>query len=127
MKQRIIESPKALPAEGGYSQALDLSDFDRLLFISGQIPVDVDGSSPTDFSSQCELVWRNIKVQLEEADLSLDNIVKVTTFLSDRKYANENSIIRRKTLGTHKPALTVIITGIYDESWLVEIEVIAAA
>ncbi len=30
------------------------------------------------------------------------------------------------TLGTHSPALTVIITGIFDEKWLLEIEAVAA-
>ena len=127
MKLKKIESPRALPAEGGYSQAVELTDFNRVLFVSGQIPVDVDGINPDDFNSQCELVWHNIKLQLEEANMKFSNIVKVTTFLSDRKYADENSNIRRNNLGDHKPALTVIITGIYDKSWLVEIEVIAAA
>jgi hypothetical protein len=35
--------------------------------------------------------------------------------------------VRQEVLGTHRPALTVIITGIYDERWLLEIEAIAAA
>jgi 2-iminobutanoate/2-iminopropanoate deaminase len=30
-------------------------------------------------------------------------------------------------LGDHSPALTIIITGIYDEAWLLEIEAIAVA
>lgn len=55
------------------------------------------------------------------------NLVKVTVFLSDRAYREANAAIRAETLGDHRPALTVIITGIYDERWLVEIEAIAAA
>jgi 2-iminobutanoate/2-iminopropanoate deaminase len=34
--------------------------------------------------------------------------------------------VRREVLGTHAPALTVIITGIYDPRWLLEIEAVAA-
>jgi hypothetical protein len=30
-------------------------------------------------------------------------------------------------LGDHRPAITIIITGIYDESWLLEIEAVAVA
>ncbi len=127
MKKTKIESKKSLKAVGGYSQALEISEYDRILFISGQIPVTLDNYVPEDFKSQCELVWQHIDAQLEEANMTSENIVKVTTFLSDRKYADENSIVRQKYLGKNNPALTIIITGIYDESWLVEIEVIAAA
>ncbi len=127
MKLKSIESSKSLKASGGYSQALELTEFDRVLFISGQIPVELDNTVPTNFKSQCELVWRHIRLQLEEANMSINNIVKVTTYLADRKYCEENSLIRQDELGNHKPSLTIIIAGIYDESWLLEIEAIAAA
>jgi enamine deaminase RidA (YjgF/YER057c/UK114 family) len=39
----------------------------------------------------------------------------------------ENREIRQEILGDRSPALTVIITGIFDQAWLVEIEAIAAA
>ena len=59
--------------------------------------------------------------------MGYEHLVKVTTFLSDRKYADQNAAIRREKLGGHAPALTVIIAGIYDKGWLLEIEGIAAA
>ena len=59
--------------------------------------------------------------------MSLDNVVKATTFLSDRKYAIENRAIRNEIMGAREPAITVIISGIFDEKWLLEIEVVAAA
>lgn len=88
--------------------------------------MDAQGYVPTDFSAQCRLVWANIAAQLRAAGMSLDNLVKVTTFLSDRRYAAENARIRRKVLGERSPALTIIITAIYDDAWLLEIEAIAA-
>jgi enamine deaminase RidA (YjgF/YER057c/UK114 family) len=48
-------------------------------------------------------------------------------FLSDRRYRAENARVRNELLGERKPALTVIICGIYDEAWLLEIEAVAAA
>ena len=60
------------------------------------------------------------------AGMGLADIVKVTTFLSDRAYAAENSAIRQEVLAGLTPALTIIIAGIYDPAWLLEIEVIAA-
>jgi 2-iminobutanoate/2-iminopropanoate deaminase len=49
------------------------------------------------------------------------------TFLSSREFALENREVRQQALGTHAPALTVVITGIFDEKWLLEIEAVAAA
>ena len=55
------------------------------------------------------------------------DLVKVTVFLCDRQYRAANAAVRKEVLGAHAPALTIIITGIYDEAWLLEIEAIAAA
>ncbi|MGH8177739.1 MAG: RidA family protein [Steroidobacter sp.] len=126
MKTRPINATDAPAASGGYSQAIELRTPNRVLYISGQIPVDLEGAVPEDFAAQCRLVWANIAAQLRAADMSLDDLVKVTTFLSDRRHAAENSRIRREVLGERSPALTIIITGIYDPNWLVEIEAIAA-
>ena len=57
--------------------------------------------------------------------MAAHNLAKVTVFLSDRQYREANARIRHEILGGHSPALTVIITGIYDEAWLLEIEAIA--
>ncbi|MCC3859676.1 RidA family protein [Pseudemcibacter aquimaris] len=125
MKTRSINSPKAQLPEGGYSQAVEVVDAKRTLYISGQIPVNADGNVPTDFAGQARLTWQNIEHQLNEAGMTFDNIVKHTTFLSSREYRDENSRVRNEMLGDRTPALTVIIADIYDEAWLLEVEVIA--
>jgi 2-iminobutanoate/2-iminopropanoate deaminase len=99
----------------------------RLLFISGQIPESRTGQTPTDFVAQAKLVWSNVMAQLEAANMSVNNLVKVTTFLSSREFAVANREVRQDFLGAHMPALTVIISGIFDEQWLLEIEAVAAA
>lgn len=97
-----------------------------MVFVSGQVPEDEQEQVPVDFKSQAELVWKNIEQQLKAADMDLQDIVKMTIYLSDRKYRKENYEVRHAVLGTHQPAMTIIIAGIYDEKWLLEIEVIAA-
>jgi 2-iminobutanoate/2-iminopropanoate deaminase len=121
-----LDAPDAPSPAGGYAQAVRLTDFEELLFVSGQIPVDTDGAVPGTFADQCRLVWRNVEAQLRTAGMGLPDIVKVTTFLSDRAYAAENGAIRKEVLAGLTPALTIIIAGIYDPAWLLEIEVIAA-
>lgn len=127
MKINSINAVSTPQPAGGYAQAIEVSGSQRLLFISGQIPEDATGEVPQGFRAQCELVWANICAQLQAADMSVANLVKVTTFLSSREYAALNSEVRRTVLGTHTPALTIIIAGIFDEQWLLEIEAIAAA
>jgi 2-iminobutanoate/2-iminopropanoate deaminase len=125
MKTRAVAAEAAPKVTSGYAQAFEVTDARRILFISGQIPEAPDGRLPEGFREQCLQVWANIRAQLEAADMSLANLAKVTIFLSDRRYALENREVRRSVLGDLTPALTVIITGIFDERWLLEIEAIA--
>jgi 2-iminobutanoate/2-iminopropanoate deaminase len=127
LKQRLITAPDAPQTSGRYSQAVEVTGAMRMLYVSGQIPIDAKGQVPEAFADQARLTWTNIEAQLRAADMGLGDIVKVTTFLSDRIFAEENSRVRREVLGGLAPALTVIICGIYDPAWLLEIEVVAAA
>jgi enamine deaminase RidA (YjgF/YER057c/UK114 family) len=115
------------PVEGAYPQAVETTGATRWLHLSGQIPVAPDGSLAVDFRGQCEQVWSNLETQLAAAGMTLDNLVKVTTFLSDRRHALDNREVRVVRLAGRQPALTVIVTGLFDEAWLVEIEAVAAA
>ncbi|MDY6944377.1 MAG: RidA family protein [Pseudomonadota bacterium] len=119
---------KAINPNGlSYSQAHLVEQPGRLLFISGQVPVDTHGKVPAHFEDQCRLAWRNVEAQLAAAKMTLTDLVKVTVFLSDRQYRAINAAVRKEVLGAHAPALTIIITGIYDQEWLLEIEAVAAA
>ncbi len=115
------------PVQGSYPQAVEVTGATRWLYLSGQIPVAPDGSLAADFTGQCRQVWTNVETQLHAAGMTLDNLVKVTTFLSSRDHALENRQVRLEVLAGRQPALTVIVTGIFDEAWLVEIEAVAAA
>jgi|SRR5687768_192599 2-iminobutanoate/2-iminopropanoate deaminase len=114
------------PTGKSYSQALEINNFKRLVFVSGQIPETRAGVVPEAFEDQCRLAWKNVETQLNAAAMGFDNLVKVTVFLSDRVFREENSRIRKELLKEISPALTIIIAGIYDEKWLLEIEAIAA-
>jgi 2-iminobutanoate/2-iminopropanoate deaminase len=126
VETRAINAPDAPAPAGGYAQALEVSNASRLLFISGQIPVGTDGAVPATFAEQGRLAWANLEAQLRAAGMSLDNLVKVTMYLADRRYAMENRTVRREALGDRAIAMTVVIAGIFDAGWLLEIEAIAA-
>ncbi|WGF87152.1 RidA family protein [Marinivivus vitaminiproducens] len=122
-----LSAPDAPMPAGGYAQAVELAGASRLVFVSGQIPVKADGSVPATFAEQCRTAWANVEAQLRAAGMTFDNLVKVTIFLADRRFALENREVRRSVLGDRTPAMTVVIATIFDEAWLLEIEAIAAA
>jgi 2-iminobutanoate/2-iminopropanoate deaminase len=102
--------PFSVPAAvGGYVNGLDVRGAQRLLFISGQIPQDREGQIPDGIETQCRLVWTNLTAVLREAGMGVTNLVKVTTFLSDRAHAAVNTAVRNEVLGAHRPALTVVL------------------
>jgi 2-iminobutanoate/2-iminopropanoate deaminase len=91
------------------------------------VPWAEEGKIPEDFDSQCRLTWRNVLAVLAEAGMGVQNLAKVTIYLAYRRYREANGRIRQEVLGGHTPALTIIITDIYAEEWLLEIEAIAVS
>lgn len=126
VEREATNSSRAPQPAGGYAQAIKVRGAQEVLYISGQIPVRQDGTLPDTFAGQARQAWANVAAQIDDAGMSLDDLVKVTIFLSDRSHAVENRAIRQEFLGTRQIALTVIITGIFDSAWLLEIEAVAA-
>lgn len=123
-----FHNPDDVPeAVGDYTNALEVPAGHRTLFISGQIPETRDGVVPDDVAEQCRLIWQHIESCLRSADMTISNVVKVTTYLSDHSVADANTRVRREVLGEHRPALTVIVADIFAPQWNLEIDVIAAA
>lgn len=122
MKTRPIN-----PTGYNYAEACEVSGFNRLLFVSGQVPADANDEVPSDYRDQYRLAWSNVERQLKAAGMTFDNLVKFTIFLSDRGLIAKSAGLRKEILGDREPAMTIVIAGIYDESWLLEIEAVAAA
>ena len=127
MAQITRHNPVAVHApSAGYSMGLELGQYRRLLFVSGQVPERSDGSVPESFEAQCEQAWRNVIDVLAAARLGVEHLVKINTFLTDRSQVAANRVIRRKMMQGHEPASTVMIAETVDGKWLLEIEAIAA-
>jgi len=118
--------PVSIAPGGAYASAYEVSGAKRTIYISGQVPERPDGSLPEGFEAQCRQVWANLDAVLASAGMTRADLVKLTIYLSDRRDRETNARVRRELLGDHLPALTIIIAGIYDPVWLLEIEAIAA-
>lgn len=128
MKVVVHDSPEGIyPPVSVYAHGIEVQRPERLLFVSGTMGLDVSGAPGVTLAAQLDLIWSNIRAILESADMSLDNIVRTTSYLRDTAYVEENARMREAVLGRRLIATTTIVAQTLKDDWLVEIEVIAAA
>lgn len=125
----IVRNPTSgiYPATPDYVHALEVHKPDRLLYVSGTMGLDPAGAAGKTLTDQLDLVWSNIRAILASADMTVDNIVRVTSYLRDVSFAEANQNARVAALnGRVVPTTTIVVQTLLPE-WLIEIEVIAAA
>jgi enamine deaminase RidA (YjgF/YER057c/UK114 family) len=115
------------PATPDYLHALEVQQPERFLYISGTMGLDQDGVAGTTLAEQLDLVWNNIRAILASAGMTVDNIVRTTSYLRDPAFAEANQNARVAALGGRTIPTTTIAAQTLSDAWLVEIEVIAAA
>jgi enamine deaminase RidA (YjgF/YER057c/UK114 family) len=115
------------PATPDYVHALEVQGAARFLFVSGTMGLDQNGVAGATLEAQLELIWSNIRAILTSAAMSVDNIVRLTSYLRDPSYADANAAARVRALGGRLIPTTAIVVTTLASEWLVEIEVIAAA
>lgn len=122
--KKIINSPKAPKAIGPYSQAVEANG---TLYISGQIPVDVNTGKFVEggIREQTEQVLKNVGHILEAAGYTYDNVVKTTCLLSDiADFAAMNEVYAQ-FYKSECPARAAFAVKSLPMGALVEIETIA--
>jgi enamine deaminase RidA (YjgF/YER057c/UK114 family) len=121
------------PTEGVYAasedyvHAMEVRGAGRLLFVAGTMGLDPAGRPGATLAEQLDLIWTNIRAILASADMTVDNIVRLTSYLRDPAYVEANAAARVAALGGRVVPTTAIVVRTLVEDWLVEIEVIAAA
>jgi enamine deaminase RidA (YjgF/YER057c/UK114 family) len=124
----IQHNPASLfPPYRCYSHAAEIRGDSRILVISGLNGFRADGTMPESFDDQAELIWSHIQTLLKSANMGLNDLVSLRTYLADPKYDEPNVLMRVKYLGIHQPATTVICCQLLDPRWKLEVEAMAAA
>ncbi|MCA2405967.1 RidA family protein [Rhizobium leguminosarum bv. viciae 248] len=113
-------------ASPDYIHALEVRQPSRLLFVSGTMGLDQQGMAAADLEGQLELIWSNLRAILTSADMTVDNIVRLTSYLRDGAFVEANQNARLRALGGRAVPTTAIIVETLRDDWLVEIEIIAA-
>jgi len=118
--KKVICSQKAPGAIGPYSQAIEANG---MVFVSGQLPIDA--ATGVMAEAQARQSLENVKHILEEAGLSMANIVKTTVFLADMSlFADMNKVYATYFEGDF-PARSAVAVKALPKDALVEIECIA--
>ena len=114
------------PTIEDYVHAMEVRGAQRLLFVAETMGLDPSGAPGATLSEQLDLIWSNIRAILTDAGMTVDNIVRLTSYLRDASYADANAAARVAALRGRTVPTTALVAQTLDERWLVEIEVIAA-
>jgi len=120
-------NPPGYPVHPFYSQAVESTAAQRMLFIAGQVGVGPDGTMPADIGDQTRNALGNLAAVLAAGDMTSSDIVKFTIFLTDAAHIDAFGAAAGASLPQPPPAATMIIVkGLAAPGMLVEIEAIAA-
>ena len=121
----VISTSKAPAAIGPYSQAIEVAG---LVYTSGQIPIDpatgkfVEGG----IREQTRQSLLNVKAILEEAGLTLSDVLKTTVFMADMNDFSDMNAIYSEFFSEPYPARSAVAVKSLPKGALVEIEVVAS-
>lgn len=131
MAEKIkISHPEVFQPASPYSLAIKSVGGDTVIYISGQVALDANGQlvGKGDIKAQTHQVFRNVLNLLSSGGASMKNVVKMTTFLTDRSSLEGFMSARKEFLKEEDiyPASTaVFVKELFDPEWLVEIEATA--
>ena len=122
---KVISTQKAPAAIGPYSQAIQV---DNLVYTSGQIPIDPTTGKFAEggIKEQTRQSLLNVKAILEEAGLTMKNVVKTTVFMADMNDFADMNAVYAEFFSEPYPARSAVAVKTLLKGALVEIEVVAA-
>src|SRR5271154_743456 len=94
---------------GRYSDAMETAPNLRWLHTSGTPGLGENKQLPKDITGQSELAWEHILRVLREAEMTVDDIVKVTQYLTRAEDIADYAKVRYRFLGDARPAFMLLV------------------
>lgn len=115
-----VSSGSPFEATIGFSRAVRVGN---CVIVSGTAPVWPDGSCPDDAGAQARRCFEIIAAALEELGAGLGDVVRTRMFLTSVADAEAVGAVHGQLLAQARPAATmVVVAGLLDPRWKVEIE-----
>ena len=124
----MVVSKKAPKPVGPYSQAIKIKQPGEMLFVSGQIPIEVPSGNVFrgDIKRQAELVFGHVRSVVQDAGFQMDEVVKVSIFLTDLKnFDAVNDVYTKMFVGQMLPARAVVQVAALPKEVGIEVECVA--
>ncbi len=128
MTKEIYHTDTAPAAFGPYSQGVGIDSGKRLVFISGQLGIEPETGElvSENFEGQVRQAFANLEAITKEAGGSLNNVAKLTLFLTDlSKFASANAIMA-ELIPEPYPARSTIEVSALPKGGQFEVEAILA-
>ncbi len=120
MERRQVRSGSPWEPVIGFSRAVRVGD---TIHVSGTAPVEADGSCAEDPRAQAIRCLDIICDALHDAGASIEDVVRTRLYVTSAGVIDEVAAAHRAALGTVAPASTiVIVAGLADPRWVVEME-----
>lgn len=125
VKKKSICTKKAPGAIGPYSQAIQVGEF---VFISGQIPLEPVSMEivDNDIDIQTHQVFKNIIAIIEEAGGEIEDIVKITIYLTDLDEFSKVNKVMSEYFESPFPARVTVEVSALPKGSLIEVDAIAS-
>jgi 2-iminobutanoate/2-iminopropanoate deaminase len=128
MPAATFSNPDTVHKPGSYSHAALVAGETKRLVISGQVGTAPDGTTTEGAEAQIAQSLANLGAILAAHGMTPANVVKVTSFITDRALLVPLRTQRAAFFGAHVPTSTLlIVAGLADPRFLVEIEAEAVA
>jgi len=122
-----IQPPSLAPPAANYSHAIVVDTPQRWLHTSGVVPAAPDGTVPATLPEQAEVVWANLAAIINEAAMTANDVVSITTYVVDGNDLGVVMAARDSAMAGHKPASTlVLVPALARPEWKMEIALVAA-
>ncbi len=107
----------------GYTHQIEISGSEHLLILSGQVGKKEDGTVPDDPAEQLEVALENLLRNLQAANMSVQDVVKITFYLvGEMDAAKRRNVITSKLQG-YKPCMTLLfVAALASPIYKVEID-----
>ena len=110
-----------------YSHQVELSSSERLLILSGQVGMKLDGTIPESSLDQLKITLDNIRDNLEAANMNSKDIVKLTAYVVGEMDAASRRDIMSEYFKDHSPCMTLVfVAALASPAIKIEIEVMAS-